>query len=139
MRLLLSSALLLLAVQASADTLSDQLRDCAGISPDSKRLACYDALSGSLDQRAERDFGREQQRISEEAPDTLNAAITNIQSGAYNKLIITLSNGQVWRQIDSHRVHWDSGDQVQVERAMFGSFRMKPADGGRTIRVKRIK
>jgi len=139
MRLLLPTALLVLATQASADTVSDQLRDCAAVATDSERLACYDALTGSLEQRAAQAFGHEQQQIAEEAPDTISATIAEVQSGAYGKLLITLDNGQVWKQNDSHRVYWNSGDQVTVERALLGSFFMKSANGGRNIRVKRIK
>ncbi|WP_193164707.1 hypothetical protein [Microbulbifer hainanensis] len=139
MRNLYLTALLLLASHASADSLTDQLRDCAAIKQDSERLACYDDLSGSLDKRAKQNFGREQTQISEEAPDSISVKIATIQSGAYGKLIITLDNGQVWRQNDSVRVHWDSGEQVLVERGAFGSFFMKLESGGRKIRVKRIK
>ena len=137
--LYMTALLLLLASHASADSLTDQLRGCAAIKQDSERLACYDALSGSLEKRAKQNFGREQAQISEEAPDSISVKIAAIEPGAYGKLIITLDNGQVWRQNDSVRVHWDSGDQVQVERGALGSFFMRLEDGGRKIRVKRIK
>lgn len=139
MRTLLLAALLLSAAAANADSLTKQLRACATIKSDGERLACYDTLGNSLDQRAEQNFGHEQQRIAEEAPDSINAAITSVQAGAYGKLVLALDNGQVWRQSDSARVNWSQGDKVLVERGLFGSFFMKDADGGRKIRVRRVQ
>jgi len=131
--------LALLATGANADSLSGQLQGCATIAADSERLACYDTLSKTLDGRAEQNFGQERKRIAEEAPDSIEATIAGIQEAAYGKLLITLDNGQVWRQNDSARVNWESGDPVIVERALFGSFFMKQPDGGRRMRVKRVK
>lgn len=137
MRTPLFLALLLLASSVSADSFTKQMRGCASIESDQERLACYDALSQSLDERAEQIFGHEQKRIVEEAPEKITARITEVQEGAYDKAIITLDNGQIWRQNDSGRVSWKSGDKIVVERGLFGSFFMKPAEGGRKIRVKR--
>lgn len=139
MRSLLFIPWFFLAGTAGAVSLADQVQRCVAIQNDSERLACYDALGGSLEQRAEQSFGREQQQIAEEAPDSINAAIAELRDAAYGKLLITLDNGQVWRQNDSTRVNWKSGDTVIVERALFGSFFMKGADGGRSMRVKRVK
>lgn len=130
--------LALLGASASADSLSKQLQGCATIEADTERLACYDALSKTLDRRAEQNFGQEQQRIAEEAPDSIEATIAEIREAAYGKLMITLDNGQVWRQNDSARVTWKSGDPVILERGLFGSFFMKRPDGGRKMRVKRV-
>lgn len=139
MRSLLLFTLLICAAGACADSLTTQLRGCTSIKNNNERLSCYDALSKTLDRRAEQDFGQEQQRIAEEAPDSISATIAGIRDGAYNKVIVTLDNGQVWQQNDSGRVHWDQGEKVLVERALFGSFFMKSAEGGRKIRVKRVK
>ncbi|MFC6632064.1 hypothetical protein [Microbulbifer taiwanensis] len=132
--------LALLAAGATAeDSLTKQLRGCSTIKDNSERLACYDALSKTLDKRAEQIFGQEQQRIAEEAPESIDATIAEVQKIAYGKLLITLDNGQVWRQNDSGRVHWKGGDTVTLERGLFGSFFMKAEDGGRKIRVKRVQ
>lgn len=139
MRALTFAALLLMAGSACADSLTNQLRGCASLDKDSERLACYDALSQSLDERAEEDFGREQERIAEEAPDSIQAKIEKLREAAYGKRVITLDNGQVWRQNDSTRVTWDEGDAVVVERALFGSFMMKKVGGARSMRVRRLK
>ncbi|MCW8127903.1 hypothetical protein [Microbulbifer halophilus] len=139
MRTLTLIALLLAASGSGADSITNQLKGCASLEKDSERLACYDALSRSLDERAEEDFGREQKRIAEEAPDSIKATVDRIREAAYGKLVITLDNGQVWRQNDSTRVNWNEGDTVMVERALFGSFMMKKEGGARSMRVKRLK
>ncbi|MFA0810790.1 hypothetical protein [Microbulbifer epialgicus] len=130
--------LALMAPGVYADSISTQLKVCAQLTANKDRLVCYDKLSSSLKQRSEQDFGQEQKFISE-APDSIEARIQKIQKGAYDKNIITLENGQVWKQNDSSRAHWKSGDLVIVERALFGSFFMKTVNGGRKMRVKRLK
>ncbi|MFS1524646.1 hypothetical protein ACL7TT_11105 [Microbulbifer sp. 2304DJ12-6] len=139
MKALLSLSLLaLLAPGISAHTLSEQLQECSHITPDNSRLICYDKLSATLGQRAEQDFGREQKQISQ-APQSIEATITHIRANAYDKQIITLANGQIWQQIDSNRIRWKTGNRVIIERGLLGSFFMKPAEGKRKIRVKRLK
>ncbi|WP_299946017.1 hypothetical protein [uncultured Microbulbifer sp.] len=130
--------LALLVPDVSANTLSEQLQECSHITPDNSRLICYDKLSATLGQRAEQDFGHEQKKISQ-APQSIEATITHIQAAAYDKRIITLDNGQIWRQNDDKRIHWNVGDPIVVERGLLGSFFMKPAEGRRKIRVKRLK
>ncbi|WKD51500.1 hypothetical protein [Microbulbifer spongiae] len=139
MKVLLPLSLLaLLAPGISANTLSEQLQQCSRITPDSSRLICYDKLNAALEQSAEQNFGRGQQQISQ-APQSIQATITHIRAAAHNKRIITLDNGQIWGQSDGSRVHWKAGDPVVVERGLLGSFFMKPAEGRRKIRVKRLR
>ncbi|WP_288130239.1 hypothetical protein [Microbulbifer sp.] len=125
-------------VSASADTLQSQLHTCAQFSDDSKRLACYDKLTGNLQQHAEQQFGQEQRAAIEEAPDIITAIITQAEEGAHGKYTFRLDNGQIWRQVGSGRVIWKGGEQVEVERGAFGSFLMRKTRGGRSVRVKRL-
>ncbi|WP_444914271.1 hypothetical protein ACJJI3_01170 [Microbulbifer sp. ZKSA004] len=136
---LIFSMLVLISPSIFAQSVASQIKSCSETKPQDKRLSCYDQIAASLEQHAVRDFGREQKLASEEAPEKIDAKITAIQMGAYNKRFITLDNGQVWKQNDSSRVFWNVGDSVIVERALLGSFFMKPADGSRKLRVKRIK
>jgi len=123
----------------TAETLNEQLRECAQFSDDNKRLACYDRIAGNLQQHAEQQFGQEQQKVIEEAPESITATITEATEGAYGKYIFTLDNGQVWRQVGSSRAIWRGGEQVVVERGALGSFMMRKTTGGRSLRVKRAK
>ncbi|WP_444917731.1 hypothetical protein [Microbulbifer sp. JMSA003] len=129
----------LLAPSVFAESITNQIKSCAGIEPRDNRLACYDQVAASLEHQAAVAFGYEQKLISEEAPQKIDAKIVDIHIGAHEKRFITLDNGQLWKQNDSSRVFWKVGDSVIIERALLGSFFMKPADGGRKLRVKRIK
>ncbi|AWF82036.1 hypothetical protein BTJ40_15045 [Microbulbifer sp. A4B17] len=131
--------LTLFAPLAFSSSLKDQIKSCSEIKPVDGRLACYDQLANSLDQHAIKEFGQEQKRISEEAPEQIEAKIVAIKMAAHDKRLITLDNGQLWKQSDSRGVNWKIGDAVVLERALFGSFFMVPSDGGHKLRVKRIK
>ena len=129
-----------LALPSSAETLNEQLKQCSQFSDDKKRLACYDELAGNLQQHAEKQFGQEKKLVIEEAPDSITATITKATKGAYGKYTFTLDNGQVWRQVESSRTAiWRGGEEVVVERGALGSFLMRKASGGRSLRVKRLK
>ncbi|WGL16767.1 hypothetical protein PVT68_00325 [Microbulbifer bruguierae] len=122
-----------------AESLADKLQQCSQFSDDTKRLACYDGISGNLRQYAEQQFGHEQQVALEETPESITATIRATQAGAYDKYTFTLDNGQVWRQIDNTRNIWKGGEEVILERGAFGSFFMRKITGGRSLRVKRIQ
>ncbi|WP_444909155.1 hypothetical protein [Microbulbifer sp. TRSA005] len=137
-RIFIISLLAILTPNVYADSLGKQLKHCSKVTSNTDRLACYDKLSSSIEKRAEQDFGQELKQIKE-APESIEARIAEIQEGAHNKKIVILENGQIWKQNDTGRVFWKAGDLVTVERAMLGSFFMKPADGGKKMRVKRLK
>ncbi|MCO1334092.1 hypothetical protein MO867_07020 [Microbulbifer sp. OS29] len=122
-----------------ADSLTSQVKACSAIQSKESRLLCYDQAASSLEQLAVEGFGQEQKRIAQEAPEHIEARIVTIQTGAHDKQFISLDNGQLWKQNDSSRIHWKAGDLVVVERALFGSFFMKPLEGGKKLRVKRVK
>lgn len=142
MRILMFTLLSVFMVGASAQSLTEQLRSCGSIDSDDERLSCYDALNSGLTQRAEESFGQEDElaaEIVEEAPDSLRVVVTEITQGPAPdfKIIVTLENGQIWRQTDVNRVYWEVGEQVEITRGLFGSFFMKSTEGGRRIRVTR--
>ena len=156
-----------LAQSAGVDT--DAAYACVAIEDDLDRLACYDAAIGQLKaaedagevtvvtrediEAAEQDsFGlaerpapavpaavREQNR-----PDpitSIHASVTAIRRNLEGNLVVTLDNGQIWRQTDTARVTYSERrgvETAEVKRAALGSFRMK-LDGGRPFRVKRVQ
>lgn len=63
--------------------------------------------------------------------------VTPAELGVYQCLIITLDNGQQWRQVGSDRLRLTNNDTVVIERGMFNSFLLKKAGQNRSIRVKR--
>ncbi|MCH9691083.1 MAG: hypothetical protein K0U59_03290 [Gammaproteobacteria bacterium] len=130
---------LLASYTATAKTLPEQLKICAAVSADDKRLACYDTLSNSLMARAEHQFGIEAEQLVNDTSKHLTSTIANSRKGAYGKLTITLANGQVWRQTASSLGSWKSGEKVEIKRGALGSFLMRKHSGGKSVRVKRIK
>lgn len=142
MRYLTFLLLIFFTSGASAQSLTEQLRACASVESDSERLTCYDAINDGLTQRVEDSFGQEDEiaaEIVEEAPDSLTVTVAEINEGPAPdfKIIVTLENGQIWRQTDVNRVYWDPGEVVEITRGLFGSFFMRSTEGGRRIRVTR--
>lgn len=135
-------ALLLAATSlpaAAVDSLREQLQQCSQFSDNDKRLDCFDQVTGNLQQHAEQQFGQEQKQVIDEAPESITATIATATEGAFGKYIFTLDNGQVWQQVEgSSRATWRGGEQVALERGVFGSFFMRKVTGGRALRVKRI-
>lgn len=86
--------------------------------------------------------GDEVERTVQEATgsaplDSLSATVTKLQKYSYDKVLITLDNGQVWKQVDGSNVRLRVGDTVEIERASLGSFMLKKQGSKRTMRVSR--
>ena len=83
------------------------------------------------------------QRTVEEATgseriDSMNAQVTRLQQYDFEKVVISLDNEQVWKQVDSSSLRLRVGDDVIIERAAFGSFMLKKVGSKRTMRVSRM-
>ena len=71
--------------------------------------------------------------------DSLSARVVGLSLGENGRVIFTLDNGQVWRQlVASGDMRVQLGDTVQLSRGIVGSFFMK-APSGRTCKVNRLK
>jgi len=86
--------------------------------------------------------GDEVQRTVEEVTgsqriESLSAQVTKLQPSGYDKVFITLDNGQIWQQIDSSYLRLKVGDNITVERATLGSFLLQKIGSNRTMRVTR--
>jgi len=90
---------------------------------------------------AEAIFGLEPKREpEEERPHKRQLKWTKKKRDAYGKWIITLENGQVWRQTDSTRFSFKNSEQwVVVSRGALGSYFLGEPERNRRIRVKRVK
>jgi hypothetical protein len=69
--------------------------------------------------------------------DSLSATVTKLQQYSYGKVLITLDNGQLWKQIDTSNLRLRAGDAVVIERASLGSFMLKKQGSKRSMRVSR--
>ena len=90
---------------------------------------------------AEAIFGLEhKQKSEEELLDELQLKWTKKKKDAHGKWIITLENGQVWRQTDSRRFNFGNSEQwVVISRGVMGSFFLGEPERSGGIRVKRVK
>jgi hypothetical protein len=132
---------------------------CSRIKKNSERLACYDkaldylrtpAAAAAAAPSAETSFGiksgaAESRRAvvehsePDDALETLTGRITSLTEDGQGMSIVTLDNGQTWRQLTgSTKLALKAGDEVTISRASFGSFLMS-IPTGRPLRVRRVK
>ena len=141
---------LLLLLAPLAFAAEEALTECRQIEDMEERVTCYDKVVDSLPTSdavpdAQSLFGRddaEAKRIVEttlaiEQIDHVEAVVTEVQESATRKLLVTLDNGQVWRQLDNQTLRLKSGESVIIRKASLNSFLMGKKSGGRSIRVKR--
>ena len=86
--------------------------------------------------------GDEVERTVEEATgseriDSLSATVSKLHQYSYGKVLITLDNGQVWKQVDTSNLRLRVGDAVDIERASLGSFMLRKEGSKRSMRVSR--
>ncbi|MBH0017763.1 hypothetical protein JFJ09_18940 [Pseudoalteromonas arctica] len=85
------------------------------------------------------DFGLEHKESQVEKETEIKAMVTSVKEAAYGELIISLDNGQQWRQIGSDRMRLKENDTIVISRGAFNSFLLKQDGKNRSIRVKRTK
>lgn len=155
----------------AGETGTQQVYACLDLVDDSARLACFDASVSALKSaetsgeittvsRAEVEevqkdaFGFSMPSLprlvmpkfgggtDDGALDEITVNITSVEkSRIQDRLIVTLENGQVWRQTDSKSVYFSrkrGADVATIKRGTMGSFKMK-LDGGTAFRVERIE
>ncbi len=90
-------------------------------------------------------FGKSEVRVVEELRERsgreqtkeIRAVVVRVDRTPRRKLVITLENGHIWRQIDAARLKIKAGQAVVIRRASLGSFLLSAEDGNRSIRVER--
>ncbi|GAB0111172.1 hypothetical protein [Pseudoalteromonas distincta] len=161
--------LLSLLVLLSAPTFAAQtefntqaLQACSFIENDFNRLLCYDntvagksLLKPSVTKKLTPpttaaapiqvkekvdDFGLEHKKEAQVEKETeIKAVVTSVKEAAYGELIISLDNGQQWRQIGSDSMRLKENETIVISRGAFSSFLLKKDGKNRSIRVKRTK
>lgn len=140
------------------DSASSGLADCAAVSNDSDRLACFDELAASFEGQPEAppappvapdaapsplhdDFGRERVEGPDRGPQPVYTAnVTrceeNQQSG---QTYLFFENGQVWRQANYRRLRLRNCQfEVELSEDNFGYSMFIPSKD-RRFRVTRIR
>lgn len=69
--------------------------------------------------------------------DRIASRITEVRKSPRDKLIVTLENGQRWRQTQGRRLRAKVGEIVTIRRGVLGGFMMKVGDS-LVVRAKRI-
>ena len=84
-------------------------------------------------------FGKEGIKRPEDIIKQLKVKVIKIQKAPYGELIITVENGQVWRQTDGMRFKLSTDEMIIIERGALGSFFIGKENTNRRIRAKRVK
>lgn len=152
LKALLLSLLFAANPAASQDVDAGAMIACKNIADDQERLECYDRAMEKrhgIQQAVRMDdslFGRDErttadalsEKLGIEEVESISATIDTVSRSPRGKIVITLSNKQVWRQIDSTRLPLHEGDSVTVRSASFGSYLLEKAAGSRSMKVRRI-
>lgn len=155
-RPLLALALTLCAGAALAQSAPEPdvikaLKACSAIKPDPERLACFDKAAQSVTKAQEtgdviiidkqsaraarrQAFGLDLPSLSildrgadKAETETLQATVKAARNDAESRLVVTLDDGAVWRQVDSEILGKPpkAGDAVEIRKASMGSYLMK--------------
>jgi hypothetical protein len=95
---------------------------------------------------AEETFGKPADDLNREADvpagsdkvDEITATVTGIRLYKRDRVILTLDNGQEWRQTSASTKTFSVGDRIEIRKGAFGSYRMTEVDGSRAMKVRRI-
>jgi len=84
-------------------------------------------------------FGHENKQRAEDLIKQIRATTIKVNKAPYGQLIITIDNGQIWRQTDSSRFKLRKDDVVIIKRGALGSFFIGKENSKKRIRAKRVK
>jgi hypothetical protein len=100
----------------------------AAANPSAPPNADFGVRNGPL--QAERDPVREK---------TMFAVVSAVGSRGRGELVVTLDNGQVWKQIQPSDYPLKAGDHVEIDVAALGSYRLWTPSTRRATKVTRIQ
>jgi len=83
-------------------------------------------------------FGRTKSEPTQEL-EQLTAKVKSVRTNQERKQVITLENGQIWRQTDNDPIVIKIGHQIIIEKASLGSFLLNIEGSNRKMRVKRVE
>lgn len=148
-------------------TSAESAQQCAGVSDDRARLACYDQIFGkpaaapaetgvagtsaaataAAASSPQDDFGlsdtakraRDPEKAEELIPQTVTEKVASVGRRPTGELLVTLDNGQVWAQIETTTMaRISAGDTVTIRKAALGSYQLVSPNKV-TVRVRRVK
>lgn len=166
--LLLATTLAIGAGAQQAENLTIEASECVALVTPEERLACFDAqversrqggsprpvsgspasvtppAAGSHEVTSPADatagFPRESRRRADPAVPLVIATVTALRETVPNSYLVTLDNGQVWRQVQPMRYLLRVGMAVQIYPPPWGStLRLKATDLSGYIQVERVR
>lgn len=156
----MTKTVLLLLFSGSAFAQQAVVEHCKNTSSDADRIACLEAALLGKELTAEpvaeptidpESIGASQVIAStqtrEEMVEDLEKAeglvVASYATVPYEKLLVTLENGQVWQQItgDTQKVRVDlkRNQTVNIEESSLSGYKMHLNEMRRTVRVKRVQ
>lgn len=86
-------------------------------------------------------FGLEHKNDDADEPaDRIEVEVANRREDPYGNWVITLQNGQVWKQTESESYFgWPDDERYFIERGAFNSFYFSREGSNRRFRVQRVK
>jgi len=165
---LIAAGIILISANAYANAdLGQQLSICAAKTDKLERLMCYDDLAANAKPSAHimaadsarvattdniipaapavamtqvvgvDDFGLIQKTAGK--VDKIYSEVAAIKEGPYGELVITFTNGQVWKQSSPDRYRVKKGERVFIKAGALSSFLLGSDDHNATTRVRRLK
>lgn len=86
----------------------------------------------------EQEFGLEAKTPAEEI-DKIYSVVAKVEKGRYDRYVITLENGGVWRQTGNDRLKVKVGQRIYIERGVLNAFYLSRDDLNRRMKVKRVE
>ena len=129
---------LALAFGVAGGALAD-MDACREIVDAEARLACFDQLAAGRTPAAGTAEASGRGQAAEQAT-IRDLAITELGTDAYGRLVITLEDGAIWRQVDDRRTTLSTSDRVSIRQTAFGGWHMRDVGSSkRSIQVTRIE
>lgn len=155
------------SLSIAANAGASSLQQCRTMTDAAARLLCYDQLADAdaaqtstatvaptasvpkavtaaaaapvqTHNRDEALFGTSGETIESAIAD-LTVQVKAVGQDSRQKLLLTMSNGQRWLQLDQGFLKVSAGDNCVISSGMFGSFTLKCQQGRKAIKVKRVQ
>lgn len=111
----------------------------AGTTP-SAPVATQQAPKAQQEQSTTDRFGFEHKRANVDTEERIFAKVTKVKKGPYDKVSISLDNGQVWKETDSMaRLKVKVDDEIYIEKGALGAFFLGKEGLNKRLKVKRVK
>lgn len=88
-------------------------------------------------------FGKEHLKKSAEEINNdiseIKLTVKSISKNVYDKMTVTFTNGQKWKQTDSVKYRLSAGNEVSLKKGTLGTVYLSKSGTSKTMKVKRIK